>query len=82
VNRIDQALTETLADLIRSAPGCQCCGTADSYAEFIQRALARTPVDWWPDASCATENIFYTEEGGPAGYRLVLEALVQRKVLW
>ncbi len=74
---IDSALTDTIADMIRSSTTCGCCDNDTNTVELIKRALERTPVDWWPSADVVPD--FFV---GHTGYREIRQALIERRVTW
>ena len=76
MSKIDEALTNTIADMIRNSTACGCCDNDTAHAALIMRALERTPCDWWPDGSEAPLPLYEKN----SLYIPILKALVTRSL--
>jgi hypothetical protein len=64
--------------MIRNSVFCGCCDSDGNHAALIKRALQRTPVDWWPNATDfpvmpLAKNTLYIP---------ILQALTERRITW
>jgi hypothetical protein len=81
VTKIDEALTDTIADMIRNSVFCGCCDSDGNHAALIKRALQRTPVDWWPNTPSIQPFVFDALNKNTL-YIPILQALTERRITW
>lgn len=79
---LEEAITETLRDLIENSTGCGCCDNDQEHAAIIKRALIRFAPELWPPQSIVLDVPALSRLYCRPPYFEIYKALRTRSITW